>query len=204
MRTKEIVIKKSLSLFNKNTFELSTTNSIAKESEILEGSLWYHFNTKLDIVSTHINIFLDSYNSKKNNTATDSHLLYIQGLFSVYEDIWNYRYLFRDSFEKIAGKSPNLYLRIIEINRSIDQWLEKSVIHAKEIGILKIDDSDIENIVEISLIIGRYWFDFSKKRYSNESDDYLRKKGLNLLIKSFYPYLSANSKDLINSIYKSI
>ena len=188
----------------KNTFELSTTNSIAKESEILEGSLWYHFNTKLDIVSTHLNIFLDSYNSKKNHTATDSHLLYIQGLFSVYEDIWNYRYLFRDSFEKIAGKSPNLYLRIIEINRSIDQWLEKSVIHAKEIGILKIDDSDIENIVEISLIIGRYWFDFSKKRYSNESDDYLRKKGLNLLIKSFYPYLSANSKDLINSIYKSI
>jgi hypothetical protein len=204
MRTKEIVIKKSLSLFNKNTYELSTTNSIAKESEILEGSLWYHFNTKLDIVSTHINIFLDSYNSKKNHTATDSHLLYIQGLFSVYEDIWNYRYLFRDSFEKIARKSPNLYLRIIEINRSIDQWLEKSVIHAKEIGILKIDDSDIENIVEISLIIGRYWFDFSKKRYSNESNDYLRKKGLNLLIKSFYPYLSANSKDLINSIYKSI
>ena len=204
MRTKEIVIKTSLSLFNKNTFELSTTNSIAKESEILEGSLWYHFNTKLDIVSTHINIFLDSYNSKKNHTATDSHLLYIQGLFSVYEDIWNYRYLFRDSFEKIARKSPNLYLRIIEINRSIDQWLEKSVIHAKEIGILKIDDSDIENIVEISLIIGRYWFDFSKKRYFNESDDYLRKKGLNLLIKSFYPYLSANSKDLINSIYKSI
>ena len=67
MRTKEIVIKKSLSLFNKNTYELSTTNSIAKESEILEGSLWYHFNTKLDIVSTHLNIFLDSYNSKKKS-----------------------------------------------------------------------------------------------------------------------------------------
>jgi len=46
MKTKEKIVQESLSLFNENTFELSTTNLIAKKSDILEGSLWYHFNSK--------------------------------------------------------------------------------------------------------------------------------------------------------------
>ena len=46
MKTKEKIVQESLSLFNENTFELSTTNLIAKKSEVLEGSLWYHFNSK--------------------------------------------------------------------------------------------------------------------------------------------------------------
>lgn len=204
MRTKNKIIKESLNLFNENNFELSTTNLIARRSDILEGSLWYHFNTKLDIVSAHLDIFTDLYDFKKNHTVTDSHSVFIQGLFGTYEVIWDYRYLFRDSFEKIEQKNPTLFAKINKINKSIDQWLEESVIHARKLGILIINDSEIENILEISLIIGRYWFDFSKKRYSNESNEYLRKKGLNLLIKSFYPYLSRDSKDLINSIFKSV
>jgi len=204
MKTKEKIIKESLKLFNENSFEISTTNLIAKKSNILEGSLWYHFNSKLDIVSTHLDIFIDLYNSKKKYTETDSHAVFIQGLFSAYEVIWDYRYLFRDSFDKIAGINPILLKKINGINKSIDQWLVKSVIHARDIGILIIDESDIENIVEISLIIGRYWFDFSKKRYSTESNEYLRNKGINLLIKSFYPYLSDVSKDLIGSIFEPV
>ena len=49
MKTKEKIIQESLSLFNDNTFELSTTSLIAKKSDVLEGSLWYHFNSKNDL-----------------------------------------------------------------------------------------------------------------------------------------------------------
>ncbi len=42
---------------------------------------------------------------------------------------------------------------------------------------------DAENITEIALIIGRHWLDYSRKKYPNKPNDYLRKiryKSLNL------------------------
>ena len=203
MKTKEKIIRESLRLFNDNTFEVSTTSLIAKKSDILEGSLWYHFNSKSDIVSVHLEIFTDLYNEHKKLTTKDNPTIFIQGLFAIYEIIWDYRYLFRDSFEKILEKNPNLSDQIIDINSSIDQWVKEFVIHAQSIGIIIIDEADIENIVEISLIIGRCWFDFSKKRYPDKSNLFLKKRGINLLVKSFYPYLTEQSKGLIDSIYES-
>jgi hypothetical protein len=41
------------------------------------------------------------------------------------------------------------------------------------------------------------------KKYPSKSNLYLRKKGINLLIKSFYPYLSNESKEIMDSIYES-
>lgn len=202
MNTKEKILKESLRIFNENSFELSTTNMIAAESKILEGSLWYHFNSKFDIVSGHLDMFIELFNLQKKHTENKNYSIFIQGLFSIYEIIWDFRYLFRDSFQKISKKKPKLFKRINETNNLLDQLVKESVIHAKNNGIIIIDESDIDNIVEISLIIGRYWFDFSKQRYSSKSSLFLRKKGVNLLIKSFYPYLSDESKEHIDSIYE--
>jgi len=203
MKTKEKIVRESLKLFNNNTFELSTTSLIAGKSDILEGSLWYHFNSKSDIVSVHLEMFTDLYNEHKKLTTKDNPTIFIQGLFAIYGIIWDYRYLFRDSFEKILEKNLNLSEKIIYVNSSIDQWVQESIMHAQSIGIIIIDKVDIENIVEISLIIGRCWFDFSKKRYPDKSELFLKKKGINLLVKSFYPYLTEKSKELIDSIYES-
>ena len=203
MKTKEKIIRQSLRLFNDYTFELSTTSLIAKNSDILEGSLWYHFNSKSDIVSVHLKKFTNLYNEHKKLTTNDNPTIFIQGLFAIYGVIWDYRYLFRDSFEKILENNLNLSSQLININSSVDKWVKEFVMHAQSIGIIIIDDVDIENIVEISLIIGRCWFDFSKKRYPDKSNLFLKKKGINLLIKSFYPYLTEESKELIDSIYES-
>ena len=204
MSTKQKILEESLRLFNKNSIELSTTNLIANESNVLEGSLWYHFNSKLDIVSNHLDVFLDLYSSKKKHAKENEPAKLIQGLFSMYEVVWDYRYLFRDSFEQTLNKNPDLYKRIIDTNISIDDWVRESVVHSKNIGILIIEEVDIEDIVEILLIIGRYWLDFSIKKYPSKSDTYLRKKGINLLIKSFYPYLSEDSKKIMDSIHESV
>ena len=55
-KTKDRILISSLILFNEGGFNNVTTASIAKHTGILEGSLWYHFNSKKDIVSTHIQI----------------------------------------------------------------------------------------------------------------------------------------------------
>ena len=140
MKTKEKIIKESLNLFNENTIEVSTTNLIAKKSDILEGSLWYHFNSKSDIVSVHLEMFTDLYDEYKKLTTKNNPTIFIQGLFAIYGIIWDYRYLFRDSFEKIVEKSTDLSDKIIDINSSIDQWVKVSVMHAQNIGIIIVDE----------------------------------------------------------------
>ena len=78
----------------------------------------------------------------------------------------------------------------------------KTIIHARNLEILVMNENDIDSIVEISLIIGRHWLDYSMKKYPSKSNLYLRKKGINRLIKTFYPYLSKDSKDIVDYIYE--
>ena len=203
MKTKEKIVQESLSLFNENTFELSTTNLIAKKSDILEGSLWYHFNSKQDLVSVHTELFLDSFDKKRVHSEKNDPKELILGLFSIYEVLWDYRYLMRDSFEQFSNDNPKLYKQIVDINSEIDVWAKEAIIHAKDLGVLIIQDEDIDSVVEISLIIGRHWLDYSMKKYPSKSNLYLRKKGINLLIKTLYPYLSDESREIVDSIYES-
>ena len=203
MKTREKIIKESLSLFNETTFESSTTNLIAKKSDVLEGSLWYHFNSKNDLVSVHLGLFKDSFNSQRIHSKSDDPKNLILGLFSIYEVLWDYRYLMRDSFEQCSNDFPELNKKIFDINYEIDEWAKETIIHARDLGVLLIQDDDIDSIVEISLIIGRHWLDYSMKKYPSESNIYLRKKGINLLIKNFYQYLSPESKEIIDYFYSS-
>ena len=41
-KTKGKILQESLLLFNEQTFKQTTTANIAKSSDVLEGSLWYH------------------------------------------------------------------------------------------------------------------------------------------------------------------
>ena len=204
MSTKEKIINESLNLFNSRTFNMSTTSSIAQKTNILEGSLWYHFNSKNDLVAKHLSLFSDLYFKRMSNTKKNSHIKVIQGLFSVYEVIWDYRYLFRDSFDQLSKTNKALLAKISEINQSVDNWVKETVQHSRDIGILQIKDNDVDSIVEISLIIGRYWLDFSMKKYPKKSNLFLRKKGINLIIKSLHPFLSKDSKQIMDTIYVQI
>ncbi len=109
----------------------------------------------------------------------------------------------RDSFEQFSKDNPKLYKRLVDINLEIDEWAKKTILHARNLGVLILDDNDIDNVVEISLIIGRHWLDYSMKKYPSKPNLYLRKKGINLLIKSLYPYLSEDSKAIMDLIYES-
>ena len=59
--TKENILENSLILFNEQGFDSVTTASIAKHSSILEGTLWYHFNTKLDLAMAHQDIYIETF-----------------------------------------------------------------------------------------------------------------------------------------------
>ena len=191
-------------LFNEQTFNQTTTANIAKSSNVLEGSLWYHFKSKKDLLVAHIELFESSFKTNIENLKIGNKEVVIQKLFSIYGFIWDFRYIFRDSFEAYEKDDNNLADRIQKTNALLDELVEEVLEYSVEIEIIEVVSEELEEIGELILIIGRHWLDYSRKKYPNDSNYLLQKRGINLLIKVLYPYLTKDSKEMMDSIYEKV
>ena len=63
-----------------------------------------------------------------------------------------------------------------------------------------MDSSEIENLSEIILVMGRYWLDFSMKKYPEADVKSLRVKGLYHIITILKPYLNTQATPIIEHI----
>ena len=99
-KTKGKILQESLLLFNEQTFNQTTTANIAKSSDVLEGSLWYHFKSKKDLLIEHIKLFESSFKTNIENLKVGNKEVVIQKLFSIYGFVWDFRYIFRDCVKK--------------------------------------------------------------------------------------------------------
>ena len=196
-KTTDRILASSLVLFNQHGFSRVTTASIAKHTGILEGSLWYHFNTKKDILAAHIQLLSKVFlTENKLANSTDTKTI-VRGIFRSYDLIWDFRYILRDDFQKSLAKDEPVLEIAKKINNSLDQWAEGRIQHSNENGLLKLNPQQIENLSEITLVIGRYWLDFSSKKYPNASDESLRTKGLSHIFTVLQSYLSPEAKQII-------
>ena len=203
-KTKDRILKESLLLFNEQTFNSTTTASIAKSSEVLEGSLWYHFKFKKDLLLEHINLFELSFRKDLENLKDGNKKNVIEKLLSIYGIVWDFRYIFRDSFESYEKDDKNVAESIKKTNDLLDNMVDDILVYCCDIKIFEIDQTDLKELSELILIIGKHWLDYSKKKYPSDSTDLLQKKGINLLIKVIYPYLTKDSKKIMDSIYAPV
>ena len=128
----------------------------------------------------------------------------IQKLFSIYGLVWDFRYIFRDSFEAYEKDDKKFAELIKKTNALIDELVEDVLKYSVEIKVIEVDGKELNEIGELILIIGRHWLDYSRKKYPDDSNYLLQKKGINLLIKVLYPYLTKDSKEMMDSIYESV
>ena len=63
-------------------------------------------------------------------------------------------------------------------------------------------EEDPEAVSEIILVLGRYWMDFSHKKYPKAEGSALRYKGISHIFTVLKPYLSAAAAELIGSRLK--
>ena len=83
------------------------------------------------------------------------------------------------------------------INGFLDEWTEGRIRHAREHGLLEMKPEEMEDLSEIILVIGRYWLDFSRKKYPGTDNVELRLKGLRHIFTVLGPYLLPRAKRLI-------
>ena len=201
-KTKDKILISSLVLFNEDGFNNVTTASIAKHTGILEGSLWYHFNSKKDIVSMHIKLLEKVFNSVNKQLNSKEFEIIISEFFQSYNIIWDFRYILRDNFQKTLKGDESILKSIREINNYLDKWAENRILHSFDSGLIKINSKEIENLSEIILVIGRYWLDFSMKKYPSVNINSLRLKGLKHIITILNPYLNSRGIPIIKNMLK--
>ena len=201
-KTKDKILISSLVLFNEDGFNNVTTASIAKQTGILEGSLWYHFNSKKDIVSMHIKVLEKVFFSANQQIKSKNFETIINEFFQSYNIIWDFRYILRDNFLKTFEGDESILKSITEINNYLDKWAENRILHSFESGLIEINSKEIENLSEIILVIGRYWLDFSMKKYPGVNINLLRLKGLKHIITILNPYLNPMGIPIIKNMLK--
>ena len=199
-KTRDTILESSLVMFNERGFNNVTTSSIANKTDVLEGTLWYHFNTKKDILSEHIRLLEQVFFMKNQNVNSKKSKNIIEDIFQSYNLIWDFRYVLRDNFQNILKDDQNVMNSVTRINNNLDQWVENRVQHSYNIGLLNIDTKEIENISEVILVLGRYWLDFSGKKYLSLDNMSLRLKGLSHIFLVLRPYIKKELVPMIEDI----
>ena len=199
-KTRGRILTSSLILFNERGFGNVTTALIAKHADVLEGSLWYHFNTKKDILIEHLKILSLLFSKENKKEGSVDFKSIINGIFNSYEIIWDFRYILRDNFQTLLPSDCDTLNSTKKINLQLDQWAENKIQDSNKIGLLKIKTQEIENLSEIILMIGRHWLDFSRKKHPNLSTDVLRFKGLNHIIMVLNPFFTPSAKSIIDDL----
>lgn len=196
-KTRDTILESSLILFNELGFNSVTTSSIADTTGILEGSLWYHFNTKKDILSAHIQLLEQVFLNKNQNDDSKKFDIIIQDIFKSYNLIWDFRYILSDNFQNLLKDDQKVMGLVTQINNNIDAWVENRIRHSNDVGLLKIPDEEIENLSEVILVLGRYWLDFSEKKYVDVENKPLRLKGLSHIFLVLKPYINQEATPMI-------
>ena len=192
-KTYDKIVKESLILFNDAGFNSVTTAYISKKCDILEGTLWYHFNSKKNILNAHIDLFKKMFLEQIKNINYDKIENVFQTSLNIYSLIWDFQYIFREHFESISIDS-DILKKIDEINNYVENFTEELITKSHN-HFLKLKKDALNRLIDTILLIGRYWLHFSKKKYPKSSNENLRKKGTKLIFKSLYPFLNKEGKE---------
>ena len=201
-KTRDQILATSLVLFNQRGFGAVTTASIAEHADVLEGTLWYHFRSKKDMLAAHMELLQTVF--ARENTQADSSdaTVIIDGIFRSYDVIWDFRYMLRDDFNSLLKAEDAELAKVLAINEFLDSWTEGRMLHAAKHGLLDFGTEDSEAVSEIILVLGRYWMDFSHKKYPEAAGSALRYKGISHIFTVLKPYLSDVASQLIESRLK--
>ena len=199
--TKDTLLKTSLELFNERGFSAVTTSSLASSANVLEGTLWYHFKSKKNLVKSHIDLFERNFKYEINTNHEMSIDTLIKKLFSQYLFNWDFRYLFRDNFINIFSNDNSISDKLSDLNNTRFNWIKEEVLLGRDHGIFEFRDKDLEEVGEIIYLIADNWFELSSRLYPDKDEKFLIQRGLGLLIKVTEPYMSKNSKKIIKDLH---
>lgn len=198
-KTKGTILSASLELFNQRGFHAVSTAQIASASEVLDGTLWYHFKAKQDLANTH----LETLEVRLEEILLAPHAsepqMIVESYFMIFDALWDFRYLLRDP-SPILQSEPEFAARIKQAYASVEKNTIYRLKSAYDEGLLSLSDIDIDSFAKNCVVIGNYWLDYSKVRggssRNRETDKRQAAEQVFLVLK---PYLTPKALTLIDA-----
>jgi len=198
-KIKEIILKKSLELFNKFGVAEVSIRQISSEIGISHSNLIYHFKTKQDIIiSLHgqlLNSALELNNKSKSNDN------FIDGLLETteigFQILHDYRFLMIE-INHIMRENEKLKQIFLEVEKIRASMYKEAIQNAISQGFMReeVYDNEYDNFIEHIKIFSDFWIS-SSEIYDTGDHAAIIKKYSNLFVTLFYPYLTEEGRKKI-------
>ena len=163
-RTAQRIAEVTLELFNRFGEPNVSTTLISSELNISPGNLYYHFPSK-DALVNHL---FDDYEAAMLgllDAATDVHDVEDAWFFlhSLFEQVWNHRFLYRDLNNLLSGNRhlETHFHAVLERKTQAFRHLLESLAAA---GLMRIDPDSVETLSASMSVMVTYWLSYEYVR----------------------------------------
>jgi AcrR family transcriptional regulator len=201
MKTRDKIIKASITLFNEQGERNVTTNHIAAHLAISPGNLYYHFRNKEDII---LSIYEEYARSLLLDTLPkvpaelkplDSLVLYMD---SVFQTTMKFRF-FYSNLPVLLDKNPSLREKYVEVQQSITERISQLLLSLRAADFIGFVDEELADIVSILRLINTFWVSFHQTQtIANEVNDAVFYQGVLKILVLLRPYTKAHAISELN------
>ena len=163
-RTAERILEVALDLFNRFGEPNVSTTLISAELHISPGNLYYHYPAKDEL----INALFDRYEralgellNASDETRDVEHAWFF--LHSLFELIWQYRFLYRD-LNDLLSKNRRLETHFQWVLKNKTRAIESMLGSMARAGTVRIDSREVAGTATCMVVVLTYWLSYEYVR----------------------------------------
>ena len=187
-KTRGKILRASLALFDEQGFDFVTTAQIATTADVLEGTLWYHFKTKKDLVLAHLDTMEQRLEEHFGQPFPEAPAQAVETFLALFGILWEFRYLLRDPLFALEPREAILE-RLRDSYVRIEGLVEDRLRAAEAAGRLDLRGACVREIAANCVMIGRFHMDYARIRHRESVDTELQ-TGARAIASLLRPYMT--------------
>lgn len=190
--TPELILEKSLEMFNKQGERKVTTNHIAEQLELSTGNLYYHYGSKDEIILELASRYIRGLKSLiQENTSKK---LEIDDAIQLLEDAltlrWKYRFIMHGKFGTFAFNDKIKSTYFTNEHKNIELPIIDLFYNFYENSMLDIPRGDVALLARQFSLLQEAWISMQIISTSPSSNNEIISAGCHYMLKFIYPALS--------------
>ncbi len=198
-RTAERILEVTLELFNRFGEPNVSTTLISAELGISPGNLYYHYPAKDELINSLFERYERSLsellNASDNVRNVEDAWFFLHSLFEI---IWNYRFLYRD-LNDLLSKNRLLETRFQAVLKNKTRAIRMLLAGLSRGGVVDIDAREVEPTANGMVVLLTYWLSFEyvrDPRHALEPDNAQAAlmRGAHHVLNLLAPYLESGQR----------